>query len=401
MSRAPALFCLTLAACASPAVPATDLGGGAPCSGIDLQRSVENCGACGHACAPGEVCQAGACTLFCAGGTTRCGDACVDTDVDPMSCGGCGVRCADGQVCAMGVCSTVCPAGRTPCGAPAVCVDLESDRANCGSCGNPCGPGMICVNHQCVISCPPGLTACGGDGGLRCVDLTTDEKNCGSCGNVCGAGLVCTAGAGAGVAPASCAPQCGAGTTRCGSACVDTATNVAHCGGCNLPCAATQLCAGGQCYSGCVNVARSATPSTSGGGSDTAGYGPANLIDGVEQSCSSFTWIANDTTPTGAWAQLTWPQATRVGGIYLRTESQTAVCGTNGRNLASAKVQYWNGAGWVQIGTIGGSGGTHQLAFPTPVVTTQLRLYDVTATSYNTIIHEWHAYQVAGCSPPP
>jgi hypothetical protein len=337
------------------------------------------------------------CTLYCAGGTTRCGDACVDTDVDPMNCGGCGVGCAPGQVCSGAVCSTVCGAGRTPCGAPPVCVDLESDRMNCGSCGTTCGAGMICVNHQCVVSCGDGLTACGTDGGLRCVDLTTDEKNCGSCGNACAAGLVCTQSA-AGV---GCAASCGAGSTRCGASCVDTSTNVAHCGGCMMPCAPTQLCSGGQCYSGCVNIARSATPSSSGGGSEATGYGPSEMIDGVEQSCSSFTWISNDTTPAGAWVQLTWPAATRVGGIYVRTETQTAACGTNGRNLASAKVQYWSGSAWVQVGTIGGSGGAHQLAFPTPVVTTQIRLFDVTAASYNTIIHEWHAYPVGGCAPPP
>lgn len=108
MSRALALCCLTLTACASPAVPTTDGGGGAatctgattPCNGacVDTQRSVENCGTCGRACAPGEVCQAGSCALFCAGGTTRCGDACADTDVDPMNCGRCGVACAAGQV---------------------------------------------------------------------------------------------------------------------------------------------------------------------------------------------------------------------------------------------------------------------------------------------------------------
>jgi len=299
----------------------------------------------------------------------------------------------------MGACSTVCPTGREPCGAPAACVDLTSDRANCGSCGNPCGPGSICVNRQCVLSCQPGLTPCGADGGMTCVDLTSDERNCGSCGNACAAGQLCAIPQGG--TTGSCATQCGGGTTRCGSACVDTSTNVAHCGGCNQPCSATQLCSGGQCYSGCVNVARSATPTTSGGGTDATGYGPANLVDGVEQICTAFTWISNGTTAAGAWALLTWPQATRVGGIYVSTESQTALCGTNGRNLASAKVQYWNGTTWVQVGTIGGSGGTHQLAFPTPVVTTQLRLYDVTAASYNTIIHEWHAYQVAGCSPPP
>ncbi|MBI4705448.1 MAG: hypothetical protein HY744_30505, partial [Deltaproteobacteria bacterium] len=49
---------------------------------------------------------AGACTLVCQGGTTKCGSACVVVANDPKNCGGCGVVCSDwcnnGQCCGDG-----------------------------------------------------------------------------------------------------------------------------------------------------------------------------------------------------------------------------------------------------------------------------------------------------------
>ena len=51
--------------------------------------------------------------------------------------------------------------------------------------------------------------------------------------------------------PPSCqrvvAPCSGAALLRCGEFCREHLTNVAHCGGCNVSCAAGQRCVGGAC----------------------------------------------------------------------------------------------------------------------------------------------------------
>jgi hypothetical protein len=44
---------------------------------------------------------------------------------------------------------------------------------------------------------------------------------------------------------------CASPTVKCGSACVDTKTDKAHCGGCNMPCAVTEACENGACHLAC------------------------------------------------------------------------------------------------------------------------------------------------------
>jgi hypothetical protein len=122
---------------------------GESCTDIGTDR--ENCGACGAACAPSEVCSQGACGLSCGGGTTKCGDRCVDLTTDEAHCGACEAACGAGQTCAAmsgggGAC--VCAAGLTLCGG--ACVDTQNDDAHCGSCGSPCtGADKECVLGVC------------------------------------------------------------------------------------------------------------------------------------------------------------------------------------------------------------------------------------------------------------
>src|SRR5436190_133383 len=90
--------------------------------------------------------------LGCPVGTTKCGNACVDTMSDAAHCGGCGVACPMGQGCAMGRCGCI---NRTmKCGN--ACVDAKTDPANCGACGNACAMGKQCIAGAC-IACPPTL----------------------------------------------------------------------------------------------------------------------------------------------------------------------------------------------------------------------------------------------------
>lgn len=76
------------------------------CSGacVDVGSSPMHCGACGVACGPTELCQAGTCVPRCAPGLIECGGACVDPSRDADHCGGCFAACGTG-VCIDGACS--------------------------------------------------------------------------------------------------------------------------------------------------------------------------------------------------------------------------------------------------------------------------------------------------------
>jgi len=87
-----------------------------------------------------------------------CGNVCVDVYTDPANCGACGTACAGGQVCSAGACGLSCAATETVCGG--TCRDLQTDSNNCGTCGKTCGPGQACSAGAC--GCPiPGMAQCG------------------------------------------------------------------------------------------------------------------------------------------------------------------------------------------------------------------------------------------------
>ena len=98
-------------------------------------------------------------TLVCNGGTTACGDKCVQLGIDPNNCGACDHLCSISQVCVNGACETNCPVGYTLCNG--LCANLQGDPQNCGKCGNACGG----ANVRCAVG-----TECQAG---RCVALTT------------------------------------------------------------------------------------------------------------------------------------------------------------------------------------------------------------------------------------
>ncbi len=162
-----------------------------------------NCGACGNACAAGQICDEGTCK---AGGCpfprVSCGGACRDLGTSPVACGECTTTCPTGGsgdgVCTAGSCdfsSPVCQAGWTACaGVPPVCVDTNDDARHCGGC-SPCPPApagavAVCNAGVCGTECAPGFVDCGG----VCASLKGDAAHCGTCGNACGAGETCAGG---------------------------------------------------------------------------------------------------------------------------------------------------------------------------------------------------------------
>ncbi len=320
-ARIATLALLLLAACASgrraggPLDGATDTGGGgcpAPatlCGSAcaDLMTSAANCGSCGNACDPGQLCSGGVCGAGCPGTQMSCDGACIDVNADPMNCGGCGNACPSGQVCSRGACASDCATGETACGG--ACIDTGSDPANCGGCAVACpvpaGSVAACMGGVCSSTCDAMHADCDGDATNGCeVDISADAMNCGACATVCpdedggvGAcsagvcGLMCTAGLGdcdgdtmtgcetdvtsdtmnCGMCGNACAAPANATASCTGSACgftcdtgwadcdmdptngceMDVSSDESNCGGCGVTCDPGVMCTGGSCGVSC------------------------------------------------------------------------------------------------------------------------------------------------------
>jgi hypothetical protein len=80
-------------------------------------------------------------------------------------------------------------------------------------------------------TCGTGTTLCG----TACVNTATNNQNCGTCGTTCPAERTCQSG--------KC--QCPTGYTDCGGQCVDTRIDAQNCGSCGSVCSG--MCTNGVC----------------------------------------------------------------------------------------------------------------------------------------------------------
>lgn len=140
---------------------ACDADGGPRCANTFSDE--HNCGGCGITCDPGYLCDQGMCGLSCQPGLSTCSDndggqRCTDLDHDNANCGGCGKACINGTFCSPGAsvdggdagpatCGLKCFGGTTKCGNK--CVDTAIDSYNCGGCNVACDGGTKCVNSMC------------------------------------------------------------------------------------------------------------------------------------------------------------------------------------------------------------------------------------------------------------
>ncbi|MBX3199463.1 MAG: hypothetical protein KF894_15120 [Labilithrix sp.] len=204
----------TSGVCASECLP-PKVWCGTEC--VDLNSTLRHCGACSNACPPRQaprnmvqVCKNAECGHFeCTAPTADCNDDLSDgceivitTDVN--NCGACGNRCAPGQRCMIradkgNVPVCACDPHETFCGG-STCANLLTDTNHCGACGNRCAGGANtatgCENGFCVTECAPGWGDCDGDMTNGCeTNLSLNPRHCGACGNRCAPGQPCIDGA--------------------------------------------------------------------------------------------------------------------------------------------------------------------------------------------------------------
>jgi hypothetical protein len=250
--------------CLPPSIWVTSTGGFGQCL-------AQGCmGPEGYCADNGNV---GICTFEGFGGYT-----CVNLSSDPANCGAIGLTCPSGQTCTAGACSgDVAPCGAgsngaycdlgsgtsTLCCAGGGCTNTLTDPNNCGTCGTVCSSNLSCVQGHCeATSCTgqPNASPCGAGAtneccSSACVDTQTDTNNCGSCGVHCVGAETCQGGlCGFNTcAPAIQGDPCHlAGISYyagdcCGASCVDTTSDPANCGGCNLTCTGGTTCSSSTC----------------------------------------------------------------------------------------------------------------------------------------------------------
>lgn len=219
---------------------------------------ISSCGACSVSCPFATRLCASAplgpamCVSACPASTTLCELKCSALQSDPDNCGACGRACREnngGGICVAGECVLAgCFAGYADCSsAQGGCETYLSTFDDCARCGDDCSAAHAegrCENSHCVRTCAAGFGDCD-SASPDCETPLESARNCGACGSSCPSDRpVC----GVVVGVRACVSSCAAPVAdRCGTACVDLATDLSHCGACDAACETYQTCEAGAC----------------------------------------------------------------------------------------------------------------------------------------------------------
>lgn len=138
-------------------------------------------------------------------------------------------QCESGMQCHKGLCNPC-----NQCGD--LCeVDFDKDPKNCGGCGRKISSAQQCVAGE--AACPGDRPTLCGD---ECVDTSTNVRHCGACNKAAPTGGTCNKGK----------VTCGSSTDLevCDGACVDLQKDNTSCGACGHVCKGDLTCNAGYCY---------------------------------------------------------------------------------------------------------------------------------------------------------
>ena len=193
---------------------------------------------------------------------------------------------------------------------------------NCGDCGNACEGDRRCSADsdpsECV--CTDESIECGGE----CVDTATDVANCGGCmaedkGQACGGSTLCQGRDEGGTTIFEC--TCPANRGDCGEGCVNLQADNANCQECGNDCTSNLRCLAGGCrcpegFRNCGDPDKCTDPH-----SDPFNCGSCGTTCSNDQICVSGQCVASGCTGTGREScQSTVNSVTRAGCVDTRTD---------------------------------------------------------------------------------
>ena len=181
-----------------------------------------------------------------------------------------------------------------------------------GAAGNY--PVLVAAGAQ-APNCPAGQTKCGG----ACVSTNADNANCGACGNMCAWGQTCFSGA--------CIVSCPAGQNNCTGACTNLHNDNANCGACGTTCAVGQTCSSGACALICPAGQTACSGACTNLRNDNANCGACGVACAASQTCSSGTCAV--ICPAGQ---------NNCTGACVNLHNDNANCGACGATCASGQT---------------------------------------------------------------
>ena len=240
-------------------------------------------------------------------------------------------RCNDGQCV-----DRICDDGFASCDGVANtgCETDINTLSNCGVCGLECDGTQgtpTCDRGRCEITCSAGFANCGGDND-GCESDLASGATCGDCVTACPSEMPHCDG------PMMCVLDCSAGTTLCGTSCIDLATSTAYCGACNIACDADPLNASSTCMAGdCATICDAGFGSCddSPDSCETNFYDPATCGD-CETTCPGALNAAA-TCPAGACrTECNFGFGDCVGDAGCETNTRTDLLHCGGCDVACA-----------------------------------------------------------------